>query len=86
MADSDNLVFAYLPATQAVSRLGLYLTGAGSDRVPPGSPYPRQQHPELYDFSWAQGRVLPEFQFVFVHEGRVKALTLAWNNSPPEGL
>ncbi len=70
MADFDDAVFLYLPVTQAVSRLGLYLTGAGSDRVPAGSPYPRQQHPELYDFNWSQGRVLPEFQFVLVHEGQ----------------
>lgn len=51
-------------------RLGLYLTGAGRDEVPPHTPYPRQHHPELYDFSWQNGRVLPEYQFLFVHQGR----------------
>jgi len=67
--ESDSAVFAYLPVPDMVTRLGFYITGAGTDRVPPGADYPRAEHPELYDFTWAEGRVLPEFQFVFIAEG-----------------
>ena len=67
-ADKRN-AFSYLPVSDAAMSLGFYLTGAGMDEVEPESPYPQQYHPELYDFSWDQGRVLPEFQFVFIHQG-----------------
>lgn len=70
MTESDSEKFTYLPVPEIVARLGLYVTGAGTDIVPPESSYPRQQHPELYHFNWRTGRVLPEYQFVFVVEGR----------------
>lgn len=69
MTDKNNESFAYLPVPELVTRLGLYVTGAGTDVVPPGAEYPRQNHPELYDFAWQTGRVLPEYQLVFVAEG-----------------
>jgi AraC-like DNA-binding protein len=69
MPDSDNATFNYLPVPEIVNRLGLYVTGAGTDVVPAGADYPQQSHPELYDFSWHGGRILPEFQFVFIAEG-----------------
>ncbi len=69
MTETDNSTFAYLPVPEVVTRLGLYVTGAGTDFVPADSVYPRQQHPELYDFNWRDGRVLPEYQFVFVSDG-----------------
>lgn len=70
VTELDIEKFTYLPVPEIVARLGLYVTGAGTDVVPPGAPYPRQQHPELYHFNWRVGRVLPEFQFVFVVEGQ----------------
>lgn len=69
MTGSDNTTFTYLPVPEIVNRLGLYVTGAGMDIIPPGADYPRQSHPELYDFSWHVGRVLPEFQFLFIASG-----------------
>lgn len=61
--------FAYVPVSSTLIQLGLYVTGAGSTCVAPGSPYPQKGHPELYDFTWRSGRVLPEFQFVFISAG-----------------
>lgn len=69
MTQSDIATFAYLPVPEIVTRLGLYVTGAGTDVVPAGAAYPQQSHPELYHFSWTAGRILPEFQFVFIAEG-----------------
>lgn len=69
MTEPDNATFTYLPVPEIVTRLGLYVTGAGTDVVPVGAEYPQQNHPELYDFTWRAGRVLPEFQFIFVAEG-----------------
>jgi AraC-like DNA-binding protein len=70
MTDSDKSTFNYLPVPEIVNRLGLYVTGAGTDVVPAGANYPQQNHPELYHFSWHAGRILPEFQFVFIASGR----------------
>ena len=61
--------FVYVPVTSTSIQLGLYVTGAGYRCVAPGSEYPQKGHPELYDFTWRSGRVLPEFQFVFIAAG-----------------
>ncbi|TWT38996.1 AraC family transcriptional regulator [Blastopirellula retiformator] len=62
--------FHYLPITDSDMRLGFYVTGGGAGMVAPGSEYPPQQHPGVYQFSWAAGRELPEFQIQFISEGR----------------
>jgi AraC-like DNA-binding protein len=69
MADTTRTNFAYLPVSEIATRLGLYVTGAGSDHIPPDSNYPRQKHPELYDFNWRGGRILPEYQLLFIADG-----------------
>jgi len=51
-------------------RWGIYLTGIGRCTVLPGAVYPPSGHPCLYNFRWDQGRVLPEFQMLFVCNGR----------------
>lgn len=61
--------FVYVPVTNTLTELGLYITGAGTSTVASGQEYPPETHPELYDFSWRTGRVLPEFQFVFISQG-----------------
>jgi len=60
----------YLPVNDNAMRWGIYTTGIGRCTIPPGSTYPPSRHPRLYDFRWAQGRVLPEFAVVFINEGR----------------
>ncbi len=70
MTATDTQTYGYMPVPEIVTRLGLYVTGAGTAVVPPNSSYPHQLHPELYDFKWRTGRVLPEFQFVFIAEGQ----------------
>jgi AraC-like DNA-binding protein len=62
--------FQYLPINQENIRWGLYLTGAGVCRVEPDCPYPPKGHPDVYDFNWTAGRVLPEYQILWIAEGR----------------
>ena len=59
----------YLPASDELMSLGVYLTGCGACTVPPGSPYPAKGHPSLYDFKWHEGRILPEFQILIITQG-----------------
>lgn len=68
-SQSDTNRFTYLSVPEIVNRVGLYVTGVGNELVPPGAEYPNRKHPELYDFSWHTGRILPEFQLVFVESG-----------------
>lgn len=62
--------FHYLPVTDRDMRLGLYVTGAGRSRIRPGTAYPPAGHPDLYDFTWNEGRILPEFQIILITRGR----------------
>jgi AraC-like DNA-binding protein len=59
----------YLPVSERVRQWGLYVTGAGFGEVPAGSPYPRRGHPQSHEFAWQRGRVLHEYQVVYIRAG-----------------
>ncbi|MCM2373624.1 AraC family transcriptional regulator [Aporhodopirellula aestuarii] len=61
--------YHYLPVNEAAISWGMYLTGVGRVAVPPDAEYPPNGHPGLYQFTWARGRVLPEFQMVLISKG-----------------
>jgi len=67
-SQNDNF-FAYLPISENNLRWDIYLTGAGVAGIKPGSDYPPPGHPVLYNFSWREGRVLPEYQILLIAEG-----------------
>ncbi|MCE5266459.1 MAG: AraC family ligand binding domain-containing protein [Planctomycetaceae bacterium] len=62
--------FRYLPVSERDVQWDLYVTGAGRSSVPPGSRYPRSVHPQLYQFAWDRGRVLPEYQTLYITRGQ----------------
>ncbi len=66
---SDTL-HGYFPVSDHDLAIGFYLTGAGTERVGCHQPYPLPSHPKMYEFSWESGRVLPEYQFVYISSGR----------------
>lgn len=41
----------------------------GISHIAPGQPYPPVQHPAGYRLDWTQGRILEEFQIVYISEG-----------------
>ena len=59
----------YLPVSHRERLWGLYVTGAGFGQVPPGKPYPRHGHPQSHEFAWQRGRILQEYQMVYIHAG-----------------
>ncbi len=61
--------FRYLPVSRRTIQWGLYVTGAGHSVVAPKGPSPQSEHPELYQFTWKKGRVLPEFQVIYLTRG-----------------
>jgi AraC-like DNA-binding protein len=63
-------LFRYFPISERNMQWGIYLTGVGYESILPGDPYPSPGHPSPYCFDWSKGRVLPEYQAVYVTSGR----------------
>jgi AraC-like DNA-binding protein len=66
---SQDAFFHYLPVNEETMKWGMYVTGLGRAKIHPGERYPPSGHPALYQFDWARGRTLPEFQLVFLTDG-----------------
>ncbi len=62
--------FRYLPVGPGDRAWGLWVTAGGFTLIPPRTPYPPARHPEGYQFDWKHGRVLGEFQFIYITRGR----------------
>jgi AraC-like DNA-binding protein len=69
MQPSKDEFFHYLPIRDRDVQWGLYVTGAGCCSVAPKSNYPPRRHPDPYQFNWHKGRILPEYQVVFIRRG-----------------
>lgn len=70
MSGVKNTFFRYLPISAADKHWGLYVTTAGyswAEAHPPS--YPLTQHPPAYQFQWKQGRILQEFQVLYIVRG-----------------
>jgi len=67
---AKDLFLHYLPYSEEDEKLGMLCTTAGSTRVPPGVVYPprKNDHPAIFR-PVAVGRVLPEFQIVYISAG-----------------
>lgn len=61
----------YLPINDNSIQWDIYLTGIGKAVIPPSKNdnYPPKGHPGVYDFSWREGRVLPEYQILCISQG-----------------
>jgi AraC-like DNA-binding protein len=70
MHNSDTEYFRYLPIGVFDKRWGVYVTGLGCTSVPPCSKsYPISVHPDYYQFHWENGRVLREYQALYILRG-----------------
>jgi len=88
MAQNDaaaDLFLHYLPYSEEDEKLGMLCTTAGFAKVPPGALYPPQKkdHPAIFR-PVAVGRVLPEFQIVYISagEGVFTSGDVSYNVSP----
>jgi AraC-like DNA-binding protein len=70
MRNSDTDYFAYFPASERDRQWGLYVSGVGSTHVPPfARNYPLRVHPTDYMYAWKTGRVLHEYQVLYIARG-----------------
>lgn len=89
MPVSDREYFRYLPVSDEDRRWGLFVTGVGCTSVPPFSPsYPVSVHPHAYQFHWEKGRVLHEYQFLYIlrGDGEFESRTAGHLPVPPGSL
>lgn len=67
---AKNTFFRYLPVSPGDKQWGLFVPTAGYSWTPARSPdYPLAQHPSAYHFQWQQGRILQEFQLLYIIRG-----------------
>lgn len=62
--------FKYLISTDQDVKYGLSVTVVGSQEVSPGDDYPVGQHPDGYMFSPVTGRVLDQYQIIYISSGQ----------------
>jgi AraC-like DNA-binding protein len=60
----------YIPASDDARRWGICVTDLGCTEIPAGSVYPPGKHPEQYTLNWKTGRILHEFQIVYITRGK----------------
>jgi AraC-like DNA-binding protein len=61
--------FDYFPVARHHRLWGIYATSFGQVHVSPGCAYPPTNHPKSHSLRWEKGRVLNDFQLVYVSEG-----------------
>lgn len=59
----------YLVASERDAQWGLVVNTVGYDEVPAGDPYPTKGHADGYYFDPAKGRVLDEYQMLYLVDG-----------------
>jgi len=69
MGSLKNTFFRYLPVSPGDKLWGLYVPTAGYIWSGPHMDYPLAQHPTGYHYHWKWGRVLQEFQVLYVTRG-----------------
>ena len=62
--------FKYLIVNDMDRKYGLWVNTVGFQSIQPNSPYPLRDHPSGYFFNTQKGRVLREYQFVYITKGR----------------
>jgi len=62
--------FKYFPISQSQQRWGVYLTDCGKEHIPAGYEiYPPPETPQSRTFTWEKGRIIDDYQLVFITRG-----------------
>lgn len=64
-----NNYFKYLPVSDDDINWGLYILNAGYNRIEKSADYPPAGHPSGHYFHWDKGRVLDEYQIIYISQG-----------------
>lgn len=66
---NNSIHIKYLPASKQDIKWGLIINTVGYQQIRPMQTYPPQNHPANYIFSIQKGRVLDEYQLVYITRG-----------------
>src|SRR3954469_8567942 len=61
--------YKYLPVSTTDESWGLNVLNTGCTHIMAGSSYPYDTHPAHHNFNWEKGRVLHEFQVIYITKG-----------------
>jgi AraC-like DNA-binding protein len=61
--------FKYLPAKNFANPFKITVCNGGYAKTLPGKPYPDTQHPDNHYFNYKNGRILNEYQILYLVEG-----------------
>lgn len=64
-----NDYYKYLPISAEDKKWGLYVLNAGTIKTPPSGTYPVSSHPSHHYFNWQNGRILDEYQLLYITKG-----------------
>jgi len=67
-----NNFYKYLPTSEADERWGIYVLNAGCNSISKHAIYPAPDHPAHHYFNWNNGRVLDEYQLIYIANGAGK--------------
>ena len=65
-----NNYYKYLPVSKEDESWGLTVLNVGCTHVEPSNEYPSKQHPQHHNFNWNNGRVLQEYQVIYITNGQ----------------
>lgn len=64
-----NNYYRYLPVSKRDEEWGLCVLNTGCTHIPAQAHYPAASHPSPYYYEWRQGRVLQEYQVIYITRG-----------------
>jgi AraC-like DNA-binding protein len=64
-----NDYYKYLPVSEEDENWGLCVLSTGCGRIGLSDVYPRKDHPSHHYFNWAKGRILHEYQLIYITKG-----------------
>ena len=70
IAQSSDIRFHYLIANKADEEYGCTVSVVGSQTISPDEDYPSKEHPPGYLFDPERGRILLEYQLLYIVKGR----------------
>jgi len=69
MKTAEGRNIRYFNISQTDEAWGIVVPTIGYQFIPPHTPYPPKVHPESYVFNPKQGRILKEYQLVYISKG-----------------
>lgn len=67
--NNPGIGFKYLIVNETDRKFGLWVNTVGFQSIVPNSPYPLKEHPSGYFFNMNKGRVLNEYQLIYITNG-----------------